>query len=917
MTGISLLTRLTLLSAVLLAILVGSNFFLTNRLVTNAEALEAEAARITTIKVANDAGRAFGALKYWLTDLAVSLLTLSERKAAAASAALEESLAVLEASDPETVKVVRAELALLNDKAMQAADAYTGDERVVGNSLMAEARKHITVIDEQLAGLIGRLETQARAQSAAGMRTANIALGMSYAILVLGPALGLLATFLVIRSIREPLRRLVGAMSAITAGNLDVEIPKPGKDEIGAMTRTLGLFRDSLIEKARLAREQERAEAEVRRAQRQLVEAIEAITEGFALYGADDRLILCNSRYRDLYADTDLELTPGVRYEDVLRAAANRGLIEGSADDLENWVAARVKRHRNPTGPFEQARVTGEWFKISERTTEDGGIVGVMTNITELKRRESELGEMVDRLAEARDAAMRATETKSQFLANMSHELRTPLNAIIGYSEMLVEEAEELGQQEFVPDLRKIHGAGKHLLHLINDILDLSKIEVGKMDVFIEEFDVATLLSDVVAVIEPLAARNENRLTVEQAPDLGVMRSDQTKVRQNLFNLLSNACKFAKGGEVRLSAQRVVRDDGNWLEFTVADTGIGMTPEQLGKIFEAFTQADASTTKRFGGTGLGLAITRHFCRLLGGDISVKSESGRGSAFTILLPATYHEDVAEDREPVLPAAESHADMGTVLIVDDDRAVHGVLDERLSAEGFRLIHAYGGEEAVRLAKQNRPDLITLDIIMPDKDGWSVLKALKSTPELADIPVVVVTVLGDRDLGFALGAADFVTKPLDKEKIANVLQKYRHDREHAQVLIVEDDANARGLLRRMLQREGWTVAEAVNGHEALEKLHALRPQLVLLDLMMPKVNGFEVMDAMRRTEALKDIPVIVVTAMDITAEESERLKGCVQEIFNKGRYDRKDLVNVVRASIEHRVARPDGRDTAKADI
>ena len=910
MTGSSLLTRLTLLSAILLAILVGSNYYLTNRLVISADALEAEAARISTIKAANDAGRAFGDLKYWLTDLAVSLLTLSERKAAAARATLEEKLAVLEAFDPEAVKVIRAELVHLNDKAMQAVDAYTDEKRVVGNSLMAETRNHITVIDEQLAGLIGRLEDQARAQGAAGLQAAKIAIGMSYAIFLVGPAFSLFATFLVIRSIRSPLRRLVEAMTAITAGDLNVEIPKPGHDEIGAMTRTLSLFRDSLIEKARLAREHERAEAQARRAQRQLTEAIETITEGFALYDADDRLVLCNSRYRDLYADVDLRMEPGVHYEDVLRAAANRGLIAGVEGDPEAWVASRLERHRHPTGPFDQARSTGQWFKISERVTEDGGIVGVMTDITELKQRETELGEMVQRLAEARDAALRATETKSKFLANMSHELRTPLNAIIGYSEMMQEEAADLGQQALVPDLIKIHGAGKHLLNLINDILDLSKIEVGKMEVFIEEFDVATLLSEVVAVIEPLAARNQNRLSVDYAPDVGKMRSDQTKVRQNLFNLLSNACKFAKGGDVRLYAKRIVRGDGDWLEFTVSDTGIGMSSDQLDKIFVAFTQADASTTKRFGGTGLGLAITRHFCHLLGGDISVTSEAGKGSTFTIQLPAQYQEDVVHDQAPVLTGVAPRADMGTVLIVDDDRDVHGVLDERLSAEGFHLIHAYGGEEAIRLAKQIKPDLITLDIIMPDKDGWSVLKAIKSNPELSGIPVVVVTVLGDKDLGFALGAADFVTKPLDNEKIKKVLQKYWRDQDHAQVLIVEDDDNMRGLLRRLLQRQGWTVAEAVNGHEALEKLRAIRPQLVLLDLVMPKINGFEVMEAMRRDSDLKDIPIVVVTAKDITANEADRLKGCVQEIFNKGRYDRKDLVNVVRASIENRPSRPQGQ-------
>jgi signal transduction histidine kinase/CheY-like chemotaxis protein/HAMP domain-containing protein len=909
MTGSSFLTRLTLLSAILLAILVGSNYYLTNRLVVSADALEEEAARISTIKAANDAGRAFGDLKYWLTDLAVSLLTLSERKAAAARATLEEKLAVLEAFDPEAIKVVRAEIALLNDKAMQAVDAYTDEKRVVGNSLMAETRNHITVIDDQLAGLIGRLEDQARAQSAAGLHAAKIAIGLSYAIFLVGPAFSLFATFLVIRSIRTPLRRLVGAMTAITAGDLNVEIPKPGNDEIGAMTRTLSLFRDSLIEKARLAREHERAEAQARRAQRQLSEAIEAITEGFALYDADDRLVLCNSRYRDLYADVDLRIEPGVHYEDVLRAAANRGLIAGVEGDPEAWVASRLKRHRHPTGPFDQARSTGQWFKISERVTEDGGIVGVMTDITELKQRETELGEMVQHLAEARDAALRATETKSKFLANMSHELRTPLNAIIGYSEMMQEEATDLGQEALIPDLNKIHGAGKHLLNLINDILDLSKIEVGKMDVFIEDFDVAKLLAEVVAVIEPLAAHNQNRLSADFAPDIGKMRSDQTKVRQNLFNLLSNACKFAKGGEVRLSARRIVREDGDWLEFTVSDTGIGMTPDQLSKIFMAFTQADASTTKRFGGTGLGLAITRHFCHLLGGDISVESEAGKGSTFTITLPQ-YQEAAVHDQAPAQRGAAPRADMGTVLIVDDDRGVHDVLDERLSAEGFHLIHAYGGEEAIRLAKQIKPDLITLDIIMPDKDGWSVLKALKSNPELSGIPVVVVTVLGDKDLGFALGAADFVTKPLDNEKIKNVLQKFWRDQDHAQVLIVEDDDNMRGLLRRLLQRQGWSVAEAVNGHEALEKLRAIRPQLVLLDLVMPRINGFEVMEAMRRDSDLKDIPIVVVTAKDITANEADRLKGCVQEIFNKGRYDRKDLVDVVRASIENRATRPQGQ-------
>jgi len=626
-----------------------------------------------------------------------------------------------------------------------------------------------------------------------------------------------------------------------------------------------------------------------------------------AMKGANEGLWDWDLRSNEVYLSQRLKDLIGLSGDDP-RVAARDWQSRIQPDDLETFKRAVIAHLRGETdlyvAEFRVVDAAGQTRWVLHRG------LGLRDEAGRVYRMAGSMGDITDRkqaeidLRRTKDEAEEATRSKSQFLANMSHELRTPLNAIIGYSEMLLEEAADLERQEFVPDLGKIHSAGKHLLNLINDILDLSKIEAGKMDVFIEEFDVATLLADVMAVIEPLAERNKNRLRLAQRPDLGVMRSDQTKVRQNLFNLLSNACKFTDGGEVSLSARRSAGDGGDWLEFSVADTGIGMKPDQLGKIFDAFTQADASTTKQFGGTGLGLAITRHFCRILGGDITVESEAGKGSRFTILLPATYHDSAAAETAPA-EAAASATTVGTVLVVDDDKGVHRVLDECLAGEGFQLIHAYGGEEAVRLAKQRKPDLITLDIIMPGKDGWSVLKALKSDPELADIPVIVVTVLGDRDLGIALGATDFVTKPLDREKIAGVLRKYRRDPEQAQVLIVEDDADMRGLLRRLLQREGWTVAEAANGHDALEKLHAQRPQLVLLDLIMPQINGFEVMEAMRRDATLKDIPIIVVTAKDITAEEAERLKGCVQEVFNKGQYDRKDLVDVVRASIEHRVA------------
>ena len=294
------------------------------------------------------------------------------------------------------------------------------------------------------------------------------------------------------------------------------------------------------------------ARDEATAARRRLTDALESISEGFFLFDAEDRLVLCNSRFRELYPGLADIVVPGVAFETILRTVAQRGILTDAAGRTEGWISERLEQHRNPGGPLLHHQSDGLWIQISERKTQDGGTVGVYTDVTELKKREAEV-------AAARDEAMRATQAKSQFLASMSHELRTPLNAIIGYSEMLHEEAEDLGQDTFLPDLVKIREAGKHLLSLINDILDLSKIEAGKMDVLVEEFEVADLIAQVQSVIEPLMAKNANTLVVDCAPDLGAMRSDQTKLRQSLFNLLSNAAKFTERGRITLAARRIVR----------------------------------------------------------------------------------------------------------------------------------------------------------------------------------------------------------------------------------------------------------------------------------------------------------------------------------------------------------------------
>lgn len=328
----------------------------------------------------------------------------------------------------------------------------------------------------------------------------------------------------------------------------------------------------------------------------------------------------------------------------------------------------------------------------------------------------------------------------------MSHELRTPLNAIIGYSEMLIEEARDHEDEELVPDLDKIASAGRHLLSLINDILDLSKIEANKMEVFLETFSVADLLRDVAATVAPLMARNGNEFTQDFEADLGEMHSDQTKLRQNLFNLLSNAAKFTNGGRVTLRVRREQRPDRDWLVFQVTDTGIGMSPEQQERLFNAFTQADASTTRNYGGTGLGLSITRSFCRMIGGVVTVESEVGKGSVFTMEVPAQCEREA--DGSPAEPVPQVGSGR-TALIIDDEPAARSLIAKALAEAGLASIEASNGQEGLAAARKHRPDAIILDIIMPHQDGWSVLRALKNDPELCTIPVILATILADREL------------------------------------------------------------------------------------------------------------------------------------------------------------------------
>jgi len=537
-----------------------------------------------------------------------------------------------------------------------------------------------------------------------------------------------------------------------------------------------------------------------------------------------------------------------------------------------------------------------------------------------LAQREAELKrehESAQQALEQKLKAESANKAKSQFLANMSHELRTPLNAIIGYSEMLREDLAGTINNESFQDLKKIHSAGTNLLSLINDVLDISKVEAGKMQLFIEDVKVVHLIKDVVDIVKPMADKKGNTLAVNCPESIGSIEVDIAKLRQSLLNLLSNAIKFTQRGTVQLSVHRSSREQQDWITFTVTDTGIGMTDDQLTKVFVAFSQVDSSFTREYSGTGLGLTISRAFARLMGGDISVTSKPGGGSSFMLELPARtasrdlspmvspakLEENEGKRREPATHAAmlmERRKNQRYVLIIDDDPLACDIATRYLIKDGYRVESVFNGETALTKIQESMPDVILLDVMLTGMNGWQVLKFVKEHPALMHIPVIMTSMVDERTTAYLMGAADYLLKPVEREEIIRMVNQCVRREGVKSILIVDDDADARRLVRMVLENDGYEIIEAENGFLGLIRAAEAEPMLIVMDVVMPGMSGNQFLNELRKLDVGRSTPVLVITGVDMDEEQVLQLRAKVERIVQKGVYSVDHILNEVRSII-----------------
>ena len=812
--------------------------------------------------------------------------------------------------------------------------------------VVAQATRNLAVnaaLSKDLTQAVDRLVSIAKRDIAKANEEALVVQRFSSIVLIAAVALSLLSSIAIVwlyvgRSIVSRLTTLSRSMLEIAEGNPTAKVPTGGSDEIAEMGRAVEIFRKNTLERNELLIERaQTADRLEKKVEERTAELAQSVKE---LHALGDVSQAVNSTI-DLQTVLSTIITNAVQLSGadagtifVFDEASQEFQVHASYGMDDALVGAVKDRHiRLGETMVSQAALQRKPMQLADAQHDNSSLVldviqragfralltvpllGTDRIVGALVVRRKQPGEFPQRIIdllqtfgaqsvlaiqnarlfhELEDKSRElevASKHKSQFLASMSHELRTPLNAIIGLTEMMVTNAARFGTEKAQEPLQRVNRAGTHLLGLINQVLDLSKIEAGKLELSPETVNLAPLLDDVIGTARQLAEQNKNRLILEAHENLGQVTVDPMRLRQILLNLLSNACKFTSQGEVKLRVRKVA-DGRNWVEFAVSDTGIGMTPEQQAKLFEEFTQADSSTARRYGGTGLGLAITRKLARMMGGDVTVASEPGKGSVFSVRLPAgADHAARAATNGGRAPSSDC------VLVIDDDAVARDLIADHLKAEGFSVTTAAGGLEGLKLAKELRPIAITLDVMMPDLDGWSVLAALRQDPELAEIPVIMITIMDEHRRGVALGAAGYLTKPIDRDRLTRLIGRFRAPARPTRVLLVEDDAAQRERLRGWLDGDQWKVQEAGNGREALAVLKDAKPDVILLDLMMPEMDGFAVVAALQKEPRWSDIPVVVVTARDLDAKDRERLNSGVQSVLVKETFRPADLVERIR--------------------
>ena len=559
--------------------------------------------------------------------------------------------------------------------------------------------------------------------------------------------------------------------------------------------------------------------------------------------------------------------------------------LDGSArtlilNDIKKMKELADSSDRNSS---EEASVELMLVAFSRMSDEVNGLIDARTNEMET----------------ARDEARDASDQKTKFFANMSHELRTPLNAILGYGEMLYEDCEDLGYDDLLPDLKKITSSGTHLLSLINNILDLSKIEAGKMELFVTSFEIENMVQTIKDVSEPLAAKNNNAFVINLDGAMGSMSQDETKLRQCLTNFLSNGFKFTKNGTVTLDVKSRMDGDIEFVDFAVIDTGAGMSPEGVAKVFEEYTQAERSTSANYGGTGLGLPISKKFAEMMGGDIVVTSEEGVGSTFTISVPRECPEYAEDEVDANVINLDDQDNL--VVLVDDDVAMHDLIKRTISKLNLTLLGATNSEKGMELIREIKPKLILLDVLMPGRDGWSLLKECKTDQDLKNIPVIMISQLNQSNLAASLGANDYLTKPIDRNLFVNTVKRILgNETQDHKVLVIDDDKDVREILTRLLKDAGYRPIDARDGKEGLERTKD-EPSLIILDLEMPRMDGFEFLDNyIKNVPEEKRSPVLVFSGKDLTEVQEELLKEKVVGLVKKDDVSMENLSKMIQGIV-----------------